>query len=66
MPAVLTLSVAPLVTVAEESISVTVSVGAVPFQWVAGTNFSWSVLFKLSAVDAEVTEAAICTQLVPL
>ena len=39
---------------ADESISVTVKEGAAPFQLLAGTNFSWSVLFNVRAVDAEV------------
>ena len=39
-PGALTFTVAPLITVVEESISVTVKVGAVPFQLLAGTNFS--------------------------
>ena len=37
-PVLLTFTVPPLVTVAELSISVTVSVGALPFQFDAGTN----------------------------
>ena len=39
-PGLLTFTEAPLVTLVEESISLTVSVGAAPFQFDAGTNFS--------------------------
>ena len=63
----LTSSVAALVRVADEvSIKVTVRVGAAPFQLDSGTNFNWSVLLSVNAVDTEVTELAICTQVVPL
>ena len=64
-PAELTSSVAPAVTVADESISVTVKEGAAPFQLLAGTNFSWSVLFNVRAVDAPLI-VLIVVQLVPL
>ena len=37
-PAALTSSVAPVLTVTEESISLTVRIGAAPFQLLAGTN----------------------------
>ena len=53
-----------MVTLAEESIKVTVSVGAAPFQLLAATNFSWSVLFNVRAVDALLT-VLIVVQFVP-
>ena len=52
MPATLTSTVAPVVTLAEESISFAVSVGAGPFQFDAGTNFNWSVFLSDSALPA--------------
>ena len=61
----LTFTEAPLLTVVDESIKVSVSAGAVPFQCAAGTNFSWSVLARLSAL-AVLLIVTMVVQVVPL
>ena len=45
-------TVAPVVTMAEESISFTVRLGAAPLKSAAGTKRSWSAAFKVKAVAA--------------